>query len=206
MLGDVFEDWLQELETELGRIAFEELSTMEKLKQTVSAAEIYLTRLKVYVTENPFVAAAEEIRFFKEVKPQFSCWKIYAFERYSVESWIPKEGDKRKRDFLLGEIRMIERFFRAHDFHYQYYKMLGSEHDSLLFLRTSCTEAKAWVPNVGAYDPSFSTKGDFLSAKFMALEKLAAWIQQEILGLDGLSPVDIGQHRRRSLKEVDLNG
>lgn len=200
MLDDVFEEWLQELETELGRIAFEELSAIEKLKQTVSAAEMYLTKLKVYVTENPFISEAEEIRFFKEVKPQFYCWKIYAFERYSVDSWIPKEGNKKKRDFLLGEIRMIERFFRAHDFHYHYYKLQASELDRLFFLRESQAADSILVPNVGDPDPNFATKGDYLFAKFMALEKLASWLQQQILGLDGLAPVDLGQPKARVLK------
>ncbi len=200
MIDYVIQDRIQELENEMGRIAFNELNPIEKLKQTVGAVEDSLTRLKDYVLENPFASPADEIHFFKHVKPQVYCWKIYAFERYSVESWIPKQEDNQIRNFLLGELRTIQRFFRLHDFHYQYYKMQATELDELFFLRGSNLTGSILVPNVGEPDPSFATKGDYLFAKFMALEKLASWIQEQIFGLDGLSPVTIGQARPKNLK------
>ncbi|MFN0256763.1 RteC domain-containing protein [Pedobacter ureilyticus] len=200
MTEAVVQDWLKALESELGRIAFDELNPIEKLKQTVSAAEGSLAKLKAYVVANPFSSDREEIEFFKRVKPQFYCWKIYAFERYSVESWIPRDKEESKRNFLMGELRAVERFFRLHDFHYQYYKMEASELDELFFLRSNAQDGSILVPNVADPDPSFATKGDYLFAKFMALEKLASWIQQQLLGLDGLAPATMGQVGTKRLK------
>ena len=200
MLDEVLQAWLKDFEAELGEIAFEELNPIEKLKQTVGLAESYLGKLKAYVLENPFASVEDEIDFFKLIKPQFYCWKIYAFERYGVESWIPRDKTEGKREFLLGELKSIERFFRLHDFHYQYYRMEGVELDGLFFLREQLSEGSILVPNVADPDPSFATRGDYLFAKFMALEKLASWIQQQILGLDGLAPVDMGLPRAKKLK------
>lgn len=201
MLDEVLKVWLKEFEAELGEIAFEALSPIERLKGTVGVVEGSLNRLRAYVLEDPFEGEGDEIEFFKRIKPQFYCWKIYAFERYSVESWIPQGKEEGRRDFLLGELRSIERFFRLHDFHYQYYKMGAGELDGLFFLRRKLQdEGSILLPNVADPDPSFATRGDYLFAKFMALEKLAAWIQQLILGLDGLSPVDMGQPRPKKLK------
>lgn len=200
MIDDFVHDLLKKFETELASIAFDDLDPIEKLKQTVNATDAALTKLRKDVLVNPFASEQDEIHFFKIIKPQFYCWKIYAFERYSIETWLPREGEKKKRDFLLGEIKTIDRFFRLHDFHYQYYRMGAKELDELFFLRNNSQEASILLPNVSEPDPTFATKGDYLFAKFMALEKLASFVQQQILGLDGMSPTTIGQTRSINLK------
>lgn len=200
MLVDVADELLKQLEAEMAEIAAEELNPIEKLKRTVASADASLANLRAYVLAHPFGSDHQEIMFFKKIKPRFYCWKIYAFERYGVESWLPKTDEKSKRAFLMSELKTVERFFRLHDFHYQYYRLDASELDELLFLRSSNKSESILIPIVAEPDPEFATKADYLFAKFMALEELASWLQQQSLGLDGLQTANSVQIRTKKLK------
>lgn len=182
------ERWLEEMETALGLIAFDDLSPIDRLKRTVELVDNFMSRLKGLIEKKPFQAIEDEIYFFKKVKPEFYSWRIYAFERYGVESWIPTNGQEQQKEFLMSELKALDRFFRLHDFHYQYFRLGAFELDSLFFVRNVQVSDSALLPNVADPDPEFATRGDYLFSKFIALEKLRSWIGELLLGHSGMAP------------------
>jgi len=187
-LQEQCELWLEELEREMGDISILEPAPIERLKMSVSLVDGYLEKLRKYVQKQPFKSIEDEIYFFKKVKPEFYNWRIYAFERYGVESWIPITNEQNQREFFISELKALDRFFRLHDFHYQYFRMGAFELDSLFFVRSVQTSDSTILPNVADPDPEFATRGDYLFSKFMALERLRSWVVGKILALDGMSP------------------
>ena len=100
--------------------------------------------------------------------------------------------------YYESELRIIKRFFDQHRFLYQYYLLDGSELDATYFIRGG-EPSLLFLPDIRETDPSFSTAGDFLFAKFMAMERL-----QEYLIAQLYSPEYIGTYqfkrRGRALK------
>lgn len=165
---------------ELEGVSFRELSPIDRLTLTLGPVDRALKRLRHLVSERPFASPAEEILFFKSVKPKFYCWKVFAFERYWAEQSIPRGDAALQRAWLEGELAQVERFFHQHEFHYRYYLLGGSELDELYFLRGRQEGGSRLLPNVPEPDPEFSTGTDYLFAKFMAMEMMGDWLRERL--------------------------
>ncbi|WP_171047845.1 RteC domain-containing protein [Pedobacter xixiisoli] len=190
MMLDAIRDGLKGLEGELGRIAFEDFGPFEKFVQTIAAAESALKHLRKLVGANQFDNAADEILFFKKIKPQFECWKLYAVERYRIETWCVGGDYQTSFDYFFNEIRRIERFFCNYGFYYRYYRQDDSALDELLFLRECFTNDRRLIASTEASHRDFCTNGDHLFTRFIASEKMVSFLQQQIFALDGLVPIN----------------
>ena len=164
-----FEGLLVKLERELEN--FVELQPLERMREELAAVRTVMEELRKMVGENGFASQAEEIDFFKQVKPRFYMLMVLSAERYGFEMARPMRKGKKRERFYLGQLDYIERFFRRHEFLYQYYRLGSLEMDALYFVR-GYQPFGVLTADLPPLDPGFSTIGDYLFAKFMALEKL----------------------------------
>ncbi|RZK66101.1 MAG: hypothetical protein EOO85_27310, partial [Pedobacter sp.] len=127
---------------------------------------------------------------------------VLAAERYGLELARPVRRGKALERFYHVQLDYIERFFSQHGFLYEYYRTGAVELDALYFVRGG-----QWSGTVGAdipvLDPSFSTLGDYLFSKFMALEKLREIVlsEMEVPSLTGAGAV-----RSKKGKELRWTG
>ena len=168
-------------------------TTVQRLAGVLNAIQEAVKELKVFVATNPFAEQSEEIYFFKYEKPKFFAERLYALEVFTVESNKPLSDELLLKAYYESELRVIKRFFDQHRFLYQYYLLDGSEMDATYFTRGG-EPSLLFLPDIRETDPLFSTAGDFLFAKFMALERL-----QEYLIAQLYSPENTGtyQFKRR---------
>jgi len=145
---------------------------------TINAA---LEKVKAYLAEHSFKDTAEEIAFFKDDKPLFVSEQLLAQEMYDIETKTPLTGEADIRAFYETELKFIEHYLDKHQFLYQYYLLEATEMDNLLFVRGADTPT-VLLPEVPDLDPAFSTKGDYLFAKFIAYEKLRKYLMDELFG------------------------
>ncbi len=141
--------------------------------------------LKIYCSKNPFAGQNEEIQFFKYDKPAFYSEYIYALEVFTIESNKPQADETVVRNYYEQELRFIKRFFDQYRFLYQYYLLDGIELDALYFTSGN-KNTDIFLPEAPEPDSGFSSPGDFIFAKFQALERL----QDHLINL--LYPVTIG--------------
>src|SRR5207253_2332354 len=73
------------------------------------------------------------------------------------------------------ELRFIKRFFDQYRFLYQYYLLDGIEMDNIYFLPGN-KDTDILLPEAPDVDPEFSTPGDFIFAKFFALERIQEYL------------------------------
>src|SRR5690606_22728483 len=92
-------------------------------------------------------------------------------ERYAMEACVPPGGPAGQRKYWRCELAFIARFFTAHPFHYQYYRLGATELDGLYFTR-GAELPDVLVPEVPDVDGATGTKMGYLFAKFMAYERL----------------------------------
>ncbi|WP_316795325.1 RteC domain-containing protein [Pedobacter agri] len=172
-----YQDLLSKLEREMEN--FIELPALERMRSELAAVRLALTKLKGVVGVSGFISQSEEVDFFKKVKPKFYSLLVLSAERYGFENARPLLAGKVRERFYEGQLDYISRFFHHHEFLYQYYRMGAVELDSFYFVRGA--EPVGLIGgDLPALDPLFSTVGDYLFSKFMALERLREIVLSEM--------------------------
>ena len=164
-----FEGLLAKLERELEN--YVELQPLFRMRSEMAAVRACIVKLKDMVLAEGFGSTGEEVSFFKSVKPRFYALMVLSAERYGFEMARPFRNGKALARFYASQLDYIDRFFVQHGFLYQYYKMGATEMDLFYFVRGM--EHSGFIgADVPPLDPSFCTVGDYLFAKFIALERL----------------------------------
>lgn len=174
MMRKKCEEYLQKLHADLHEVESSKSTPIKSLKSYHTLVSNSLEKVKALVLEEQFDTEGEEIEFFKILKPQFSGLIIFASERYSYQSNKPIITNQLS-EYCEEQLKFINRFFRQHEFFYQYYRLGATEMDSIHFLRgrKPLDLINLDFPDV---DPTFATAGDYLFAKFFAYEKLQEYI------------------------------
>lgn len=163
----LYASMLAQLETINGSVRNNIQNLTESLHCTVSA----LNQLRKLRNSHRFSSDDMEIDFFKYQKPHIHCWHIYVIELHHIMAGIPVGTDQEIRDYYTEELGIINRFFRRHAFHYQYYLADQTAMDEDFFL--SRNRGSFPPGQEDQHDPgNFSTNLDFLFAKFRAYEML----------------------------------
>jgi len=193
----MIEKRLQRLEQALA--GFRELGPLERMRGEVALVRQVLDELRVSVLEKDFGSVEEEILFFREVKPRFHALLILAVERFHFESNKPAVAGRELERYCRRQLAFIGNFFGQHRLMYEYYRLGAVDLDGRIFVRANVSEDFSFVGLPEIY-PVFSTYGEYLFSKFMALEKL----RQEVLG-ELLVPVEnTGREPLRSRKGREL--
>jgi hypothetical protein len=137
--------------------------------------------VKQFLNDHPFADQAEEIYFFKTIKPEFHAWHIYALEIYTIESERPLGDDLTLKAYYEQELKYLKRFFIQNQFMYQYYRLGADELDPALFIRGANKPSLLINPNADP-DPEFSTPCDHLFSLFIGYEKVQEYLITAISG------------------------
>lgn len=151
------------------------ISPVEKVTGIIKSISIALSDLKNELSMQPFNNKAEEIQFFKKIKPRFYACHIYAVERFTIESNKPIGDELVFKNYYEQELKFIRKFFDKHQFLYQYYLLDGQELDSTLFIRGE-QQASIYLTAGPDIDSHFSTTGDYLYSRFIAYEQLQEYL------------------------------
>lgn len=198
MLKMFSEELYEQFSRELDAAYESEKEGMKRLISCLSVIRKYLGLLKDYVSKHPFKSPADEIDFFRHIKPKFYRWLIYYVEYHTIKDGKPLPGGKSMLRYYVEQLKFYNRFFRQNEFHYQYYKLSAVELDNLYFIRGAEVQ-QILIPEVPDVDPAFSTSMDYLFSKFMAYEKLQEYLLDEIRKLSG------NNNEVNPVKEGDTN-
>jgi hypothetical protein len=165
---------LHKLKAELDSRVEVDVSPIQKLKECLSLVSNALVELKTLVISDGFGSVSEEIDFFKSIKPAFYAELIYASELFGFENGKPVLVNGLP-EYYNEQLIFILRFFRQHEFMYQYFRLGAEEMDTVYFVRGNVPIGVLGL-GVPELDPSFATAGDYLFSKFIAYEKLQALI------------------------------
>jgi hypothetical protein len=177
MIRKMSEELLKKLGRELEE--FINHSPVERMKSEMGVIREAVAVLKEKVVTSGFTSVEEEIAFFKHVKPKFYAQLIFSAEWYSYELGRPLVKGKLMDSYYIKQLDYISRFFRQHEFMYQYYRMGADELDGMYFVRGE-KPAGLVGADLPAMDATFSTIGDYLFSKFIALERLQEMVLEEM--------------------------
>lgn len=172
-----------EMLSQIQRMAVTEDTDLQKAEQSFHIVETTMMRLREYITVYTFGDEAEEIRFFKEVKPRFHCELVYFAELIHIETHRPVGSRELVISFYRQVLQRLQIYFERQQIHYMYYRTGRSAEDNLLFLRdTSCVPL--FPDDCMDLDRQFSTIGSSYFAKFMGFEKMVSHLSNQVERLE----------------------
>lgn len=181
------EQFVNQLEKEIEkRLKKIECSDLNILKKSLEASLILgdaFQRLRNFVATYAFKNEAEEIRFFKEIKPRLFYRLLYYRKVYNIEMNRPVGVDS-QRIYLIDEIKAINRYNSKHSDFVRYYRSGMTHLDSLYYLRGRIDTALYLESFYHERDPKFSTNADFKVAKLLANEMLSVYLKGELEALE----------------------
>lgn len=198
MLKVFSEELYAQFSNELDAAYASEKDNRKRLISCLAVIRKYLRMLKEYASQHPFKNPADEVDFFRHIKPKFYRWLIYYVECLTIDSGKPLPEGKSLLRYYGEQLKYYNRFFRQNEFHYQYYKLNAVELDNLYFIRGAEVQ-QTLIPEVPDVDPAFSTSMDYLFSKFMAYERLQEYLLDEIRKLSG------NNNEVNTVKEGDAN-
>ena len=174
-----YEFWLAEVQAELAMLDGEVTGPLDRLKHTLPLISGIVNEIKEEILKDGFESAEAEIHFFKVIKPGFYALQLFELEWYNLCANKPAGTAEMVKAFYEEELLFLLRFFRNNAFHYQYYRLQGTEMDQQYFLREG---RPAGIPILDVIDPlpGFSTALDYLFAKFIAYERLQLYLVDEL--------------------------
>ena len=158
----------KEVDQSLLVINAKDSETLKKAEEITSLLTNAFNHLRAFIHEYQFKDKAEEIFFFKEIKPNLFCDLIYYQKMYNLEIHRPTGGYPELKVYLKKELARITDFFDKNRAFYRYF--LRGQSDNTLYHSSSSHER----------DPLFSTVADHKVTRILANSKLEKYIHSEL--------------------------
>ena len=174
---------------------FQEIQEVEKKEynalQTsgiiIPMLEKAFDELKGFIATYSFKDDAEEIHFFKQVKPQLFSQLVYYNKVYNIEMRMPTGSINDMKAYLERIQNRIKYFFDTNLDFYHYYRSGSTHLDRFYFLRGK--------PDIQLFldsfyferDNLFSTCYDFKVTKILANDMLSVFINTRLSELENLN-------------------
>lgn len=192
-------DLLGKLHLELQRISNETENQLQHAERSFYATEEIIKDLKEYIKAYEFKDDAEEIKFFKEIKPMFLKELIYFSELYYIEANKPVGSRKLRKRYYQRELDIKMNFFDQHRSFFNYCQSNKTDLDSLYFLRRIMLPPVLPI-STHDIDDNFSTAYSNILGKFQAYESISHYLQLAITG----KATQTDEHSQASNESIKL--
>ena len=173
----------KEIEKKLKKIEGSDLNILKKSLEASLVLGDAFQRMRDFVATYTFKNEAEEIEFFKTVKPRLYHRLIYYRKVYNIEMNRPV-GIESQTAYLRDEIKAINRYNAKRSDFVRYYRSGMTHLDSVYYLRGRADTTLYLESFHYERDPKFSTNADFKVARIMANELLLPYLYKELEALE----------------------
>lgn len=139
-----------------------------------------IRNLKEMISPLNFETIAEEVYFFKTLKPQFISKFIYYSTILDIESHRPDAGNKALKKYFESEQEKLRTFYEEQAEFYSYYRREATYLDHKIFVRNSYDLKMKLSFGFYNFDTSFTTSHDHMIARFLASQKLDQYLKKQL--------------------------
>ncbi|MGI9651953.1 RteC domain-containing protein [Chryseobacterium sp. RLHN22] len=169
-----------QLKTDLEQIELEQKDIIIIAEYSLMKIDDAIKELKYLISDHIFNNIAEEIYFFKEVKPLFISLFIYYSTTLSIETYKPVAGHKSLKKHFESELEKIQAYYQENAEFCSYYKRKATYLDHKYFVRNSF-DIKMNIPLAYYnYDSNFTTSHDHHVSQIMAYKKMEHYLKKSI--------------------------
>ncbi|OJV52270.1 MAG: hypothetical protein BGO31_05410 [Bacteroidetes bacterium 43-16] len=165
----------QQMQQSIQELATGTDTFLQRAEQGFKIAEDYLLQLRRLIKAYTFTDEAEEVLFFKTIKPLFHKELLYWSEIIRIEAARPLTDEGKPKQYIKKRLKELQGYIARNHFLYAYYKLGHSHLDKQLYLRSSVYTPLLPVDR-SDMDDTFSTVAGNILAKIMAIEEVAAWL------------------------------
>ncbi|MBD8084641.1 RteC domain-containing protein [Chryseobacterium caseinilyticum] len=162
-------------------------SALMKIDETVRVA-------KSLVSSCEFESTADEVYFFKVLKPSLISKFIYYTRILSIESLKPAMGTEVLLKYYESEQKKLNTFYKDNAEFYSYYRRGATYLDHKYFVRDSFDMKMRLSAGFYNLDSSFTTSHDHLVAHILANSKLEVYLMEELYTAKNVKP-EIREYR-----------
>lgn len=137
--------------------------------------------VKEMILNHQFDSIAEEVHFFKKLKPQLISKFIYYSTLLDLESHKPTAGAKILKKYYEKEQERLNQFYQENAEFYSYYRRDATYLDHKIFIRNSYDLKMKLSFGFYNFDRSFTTSHDHLIAHFIANQQLDEFLKKQIV-------------------------
>lgn len=181
----------EDLNRELTNLKLDEKPVFKRLELSILTCIRTLTKLKTFFKENGPWTKAEEIEFFKKVKPKFKSLLIFHQQVLNIESRRPVGDTQAVSDYYLNELKVLTHYFDSHMSFYQYVRTEATHFDEQYFVRDVYHIHLNPYEGIVDFDTSFNTSHDSQVAHILANEMILAYLEKQILGANNKENSDL---------------
>ena len=176
---------------QLAEISLSGEPLLEQYRASIKVSKKAMNKLKNYISSYAFESVAEEVNFFKEIKPKFYSKYIYFINIHNYLLQKPTGGQNIQQDYIHMHLAEIKTFFDHNRLFYAYYRSGMTQLDDIYYTRGGF-DVHAELEDFEE-DEKYSTSHDYKLSKLIANEKLQDYLNIEIAKLNGDIIVPEGQ-------------
>jgi len=141
-------------------------------------------KLKSKAVSYKFSSLADEVYFFREIKPLFISQFIYHTRLLLIEVAKPNAGKIVLKDYYDYEILSLKNFYEHNREFYEYYRRRAAYLDFKYFVRNQFDVKTKIESALYDLDEKFRTSHDHLISQIIANDRLEVFLLKKIEGLD----------------------
>ena len=173
------------LETNLGKkleqISFDQKNNpIDLYERSLMEIDAAIRAIKLDVSSYQFSTVADEVYFFKEIKPVFISQFIYFSKLLSIEAAKPNAGELSLKEYYECELELLKNFYENHTDFYEYYRRKATYLDQKYFVRNQFDLKTKIEAGLYDYDEKFATSHDHLISQIMANDRLEKYLLRSI--------------------------
>lgn len=173
----------EDLEVEINKVYKEDKDVVQFAEKSLILIDDAIRKVKKIISPHHFENIAEEVYFFKKVKPQFISKFIYYSTILNVESHKPQAGNKVIKKYYEGEQIKLKVFYTEQAEFYSYYRRDATYLDHKIFVRNSYDLKMKLSYGFYNFDTTFTTSHDHLIARFIANNLFDQYLKDSIENL-----------------------
>ncbi|MCY0976856.1 RteC domain-containing protein [Chryseobacterium wangxinyae] len=139
-----------------------------------------IRNLKALVIPHEFESAADEIHFFKEIKPLFISQFIFHSQIIQILTYQPAAGEEAQRSYFTKEIDKLTIYYQDYAEFYSYHRREATYLDQKYFVRKRYDLKMNLPSGLYDYDENFTTSHDHQISEIKANQKLEEFLRLQI--------------------------
>ncbi len=154
----------------------------EAYQMTIYLKELLHTA-REYVLKEGFKNEAEEIEFFRNIKPQILGKLIYYNKVFRIETVCPVKDGKMYQKFFMSQLQQLKHEFKEQicgSYFYRYYRSGRNDRDDEYFMRGKINYRDGLKSYVFEIDHRFCTYYDSKAARIMANDLMYRYLISKI--------------------------
>jgi len=173
---------LEELDEKINEVYADGNDMIKTSEKALLIIDESIRKLKLLVSDHHFDHIAEEVLFFKKLKPQFISKFIYYSSVLDIEAHKPAAGNKTLKKYYEAEQEKLKNFYLEHSEFYSYYKREATYLDHKIFVRNSYDLKMKLSSGFYNYDPNFTTSHDHMIARFISNQQFDQYVKRQLEG------------------------